>query len=114
MTRWERISPFSSFFGRMLTDQVKENVRRKLKAPSVFTPSSSTIDQGIHERFQKHLDSLIAYVAASSLEDLDQTKLTSPVSKLITYNLRHTFLLLTEHLHRHLNQAERAIKVYKV
>ena len=114
MNRWERISPFSGFFGRMIADQVRENVKRKLKAPGIFTPSSSDIDNGIHERFQKHLDSLIAYVAACSLEDLDQVKITSPVSKLITYNLRHTFLLLSEHLHRHLNQAERAVKVCTV
>ena len=111
MKTWERISPFSKLFGKMLADQVTEQVKRKLKAPKVLKPSSSNIDTGIHERFQKHLDTLIAYISACSREDIDKIRITSPVSKFITYNLRHTFIMLSQHLHRHLNQAERIIKV---
>lgn len=107
MSFWEKWSPFSRLFGKMLTDQVQEEPRRKMIAPRVLRPSTSKIDPGIYERFNKHLDSLQEYIGLCTQKDLDRIKVSSPVSKFITYSLRNAFRLLTQHEHRHLNQAIR-------
>jgi hypothetical protein len=104
---WEQWSPFSGLFGKMLVSQVGEIPKKKMIAPKVFTPSQSRVDRGIIERFYKHLDSLLEYISRCSQKDLDKIRVTSPVSKFITYSLRNAFLLLVQHEHRHINQAIR-------
>ena len=110
MTAWEKFSPFGGLFGRLLVGQVQENVKRKLNAPKVFTPSASQVDPEIVPRFREHLDTLVSYISSFSDVDVDKTHITSPVSKFITYSLRHAISLLIQHEHRHLNQAIRAKK----
>jgi DinB superfamily len=108
MTAWQKWSPFSGLFGKILADQMQEKVKGKLlKAPKLFTPSYSQIDAGIIERFQKHLDTLLEYIAALKDTDLDKVRITSPVAKFVTYSLRNTIKILVPHLHRHINQAIR-------
>lgn len=110
MTAWERWSPFSSLFGRMLVQLLQEKVKKKVKAPKVLIPFSSQIDLGILERFQKHLDTLLEYLAACKTINLDRTHITSPVSKFVTYSLRNAITILIQHLHRHINQAMKVKK----
>lgn len=108
MTAFERWNPFSTLFGKILVSQLTENVKRKVNAPKIFIPSASSIDAGIMERFHKHLDSLLEYIAAFREIDLDKTYITSPVSStLVTYSLRNAVRLLVQHEHRHINQAIR-------
>ena len=102
---WQSWSPFSGLFGKMLVSQVQEQPRKKMKTPKALRPTESKVDIGIYERFDKHLDSLLKYIALSAQLDIDKIKITSPVSKFITYSLRNSFLLLVQHEHRHLNQA---------
>ena len=105
MSFWEKFNPFSVLFGRMLVHHVSDKTKKKLKAPGVFTPAMGTIDPGIIDRFQKHLDTLLEYIAAFSTIDLDRVHITSPVSKVVTYSLRNTINIIIPHLHRHINQA---------
>jgi hypothetical protein len=105
MNFWENWSPFSGIFGKILVSQVNETPRKKLNAPGIFIPPHSKIDMGIVERFYKHLDSLLNYVADCNKIDIDKTYITSPVSKLVTYSLRNAIILIIQHLHRHINQA---------
>lgn len=112
MTVWQRWSPFTGLFGKILVDQLQEKVRKKVKAPRIFVPSSSRIDSGIIERFQKHLDTLLEYISAFSNVDMDKLHITSPVSGFITYSLRNAITILVNHLHRHINQGCR-VKVSK-
>jgi hypothetical protein len=107
MTTWESWSPFSALFGKILVSQLTENVKRKVNAPKIFIPSASNIDAGVMERFHKHLDSLLEYIAAFREVDLDKIHITSPVSKFVTYSLRNAVTLLVQHEHRHINQAIR-------
>ena len=107
MTTWQKWSPLSGLFGKILADQLQEKPKGKLKAPKVFTPSFSQIDAGIFDRFQKHLDTLLEYIAALKEIDIDKTRITSPAAKFVTYNLRNTIKILIPHLHRHINQAIR-------
>jgi hypothetical protein len=107
MSLWQRWSPFSRLFGKILVDQVSEVPKKKMKAPKVLKPSESRIPMNIFERFDKHIDSLVDFFSAASSIDIDKTKIYSPVSSFITYNLRHCFLLIVQHLHRHIRQAEK-------
>lgn len=105
MSFWEKWSPLSGFFGRMLVNQMDEKPRKKLNAPAIFVPPEKKIDMGIMERFHKHLDTLIDYTADFSRIDIDKTHITSPVSKVVTYSLRKAISILMQHEHRHINQA---------
>jgi hypothetical protein len=105
MNFWENWSPLSGLFGKILVSQVNETTRKKLNAPGIFIPSQREIDMGIVERFYKHLDSLLNYIADCNKIDVDKTHITSPVSKIVTYSLRNAITLIIQHLHRHINQA---------
>ena len=105
MNFWENWSPFGGLFGKMLTNQIQENPKKKLKAPKVFEPPESKIDAVILERFHKHLDTLLEYIASYSKVDIDKIHITSPALKLVTYSLRRAIILLIQHEHRHINQA---------
>ncbi|HET6994872.1 MAG TPA: DinB family protein [Chitinophagaceae bacterium] len=107
MNAWQRWSPFSSLFGKILVSQLTENVKRKVNTARIFYPSASEIDMGIIDRFHKHLESLLEYIEAFKQIDLDKTYIASPVSGFITYSLRNAVTLLVHHEHRHINQAIR-------
>ena len=104
MKFWERWSPFTGMFGKMMVSQVGEKPNRKMKAPKILVPSASNIDTGILERFQKHLDTLIAFMIDCRNTELDRVHISSPVTGIITYSLRNAFLLLVQHEHRHISQ----------
>lgn len=102
---WENWNPLSGLFGRMLVSQVSERPRKKLPAPRIFLPPEKTVDPGIFERFHKHLDTLVEYMAICQRVDIDKTHIPSPVSRFVTYSLRDMFQVLVQHLHRHIHQA---------
>lgn len=107
MNGWQRWSPLSGLFGKMLVNQLQEKVQKKLNAPRVFQPSQSQIDLGILDRFHKHLDTLLEYIEHGKQVDIDKIYITSPAFKLVTYKLRHAFQILVQHERRHINQAIR-------
>lgn len=107
MSFWENWSPFSGLFGKILVNQVQGKKVKKIKIPKIFMPSDRKIDAGILERFHKHLDTLLEYIAGSSSIDIDKLHITSPVAKVITYSLRKAIMILIQHEHRHVNQAIR-------
>jgi DinB superfamily len=104
MTFWEKWNPFSILFGRILVNQLKEKVKKKLKAPKVLTPSASS-DAGITDRFHTHLDTLLEYITACKTVNVDKTHITSPIFSFVTYSLRNAITILIQHEHRHINQA---------
>ena len=105
MSYWERWSPFSSLFGKILTSQIQDLPKKKLKAPLIFYPSPHTIDAVILERFYKHFDTLLEYIVSFSKVDIDKIHITSPALKFVTYSLRRAIVLIIQHEHRHINQA---------
>ncbi len=105
MNGWEQWSPFSGLFGAVLLNTVRADQRKRTNTARVFTPHETRVDAVILERFHKHLDSLLGYIAACGDRNLDRTRISSPVSKFITYSLRKAILILIEHEHRHINQA---------
>ncbi len=112
MNGWERFSPLSGFFGRMLVSQIQEKPRKKYRAPDVFKPESGNIDGVLLERYHKHLDTFLEYVAMFHKLDVDKVRISSPASSFVTYSLRHALQLIIQHQYRHLNQALR-VKEHK-
>jgi len=110
MNFWENWSPLAYVFGKILVSQMDENPQKKLNTPVLFRPSEKTIDSGILERFHKHLDTLLEYIALCIRVDIDKIHITSPVSRAVTYSLRKNILILVQHLHRHINQGIRVQK----
>lgn len=112
MNFWEKYSPFTSLCGRIMKDQLQEQVKRKMKAPGKIQPSSSKIDSDIVERYIANLKIFLKHISDCQSVDIDRTVITSPLLGIVTYNLRDAFQFLIQHEHRHINQAIR-VKVHK-
>lgn len=105
MTTWEKWSPFSGLFGKLLVYYSGEKVRMKLKAPKKIHAYEHTIGFDIFDRYHEHLETLLRHVNNCKQVDLDKTRVTSPLSRFITYSLRNAILLVVLHNYRHTNQA---------
>jgi len=112
MSIWERFSPFSRLFGRVLKDQLGEQPKKKLIAPKIIRPSASDKSGEIIEHYYQSLDRFLQYISECQNIDVDKTIITSPAVKIVTYSLRDAFQFLIQHEHRHINQAIR-VKVNK-
>lgn len=108
---WKNIPFAPKLFGTMLIKSVNEEPSRKQKAPQVFQPRASKIEEDIINRFQLHQDDLIKLADSCRDVNIFEKKVTSPVMKYITYNLKDTFTILTSHEARHINQAKRIIQL---
>jgi hypothetical protein len=107
MSTWERWSPLSGIWGRMLANQLQEEVKMKMKTPAVFEPTHSHLDVSVFKRFDDHLHTFAGHLQSFRSMDLDRIVITSPAASMITYSLRHAIMILVPHLHRHINQAIR-------
>jgi len=105
MSFWAKHSPFSKLIGRVMKDQLQEEVGRKLKAPGKLQPAASEISLEIFDRYYKNLDDFLELISKCRDVDLDKTIITSPVVSVVTYNLRDALQFLMQHEHRHINQA---------
>lgn len=106
-TFWERLPWLPAFWGKMLIKAVSPESTRKLKAPKIFHPSSSRVDEAIIRRFIDQQNQVIRYMKATGDRDIEKIKISSPVSHLITYSLMDAYRILITHEQRHLLQATR-------
>lgn len=107
MNFWEKFSPFSNLFGKMLVNQVSEIPTRKFKSPRSFRPAPQPVGIEIITRFSKHQDTLVAFMQAVKPEQLRKLRISSPASPFVTYNLQQALQMMVQHQYRHLNQAIR-------
>jgi uncharacterized damage-inducible protein DinB len=107
MNLWERYSPLTAIWGRLMKDQLQEHVKRKMKAPGKIRPSMSELGIIIITDYYKSLDGFLEYITRCKNIDLDKTVITSPILQIVTYSLRDTLQFLVQHEHRHINQALR-------
>ena len=106
MNFWGKFSPFTGLWGRLMKNQLQEDVKRKLKAPKKIQPASNA-DLGIIAQYQQSLDTFLDYISKCRNIDIDKTIIISPVLSIVTYSLRDAFQFLITHEHRHINQAIR-------
>jgi hypothetical protein len=102
---WERISPFSRFFGRFLREQLERDASRT-KTSARFVPPSE-VGTGIVERFAGSQDRLAAAIRATSGADWDRTIVSSSFSRVVTYSLGDAYGIMLVHQRRHVRQAHR-------
>ena len=107
MNFWEKHSPFSRAWGRILKDQLQEQVRRKMRAPKIIQPSASKMSIELLERYYNSLDVFLEYISNCRNVDIDKIIINSPTISIVTYSLRDAFQFLIHHEHRHINQAIR-------
>lgn len=102
---WERVSPFSNYFGKIMVKTLGPIPKKKYNAPKILKPSSSRIGKAIILSFGKQQERLKNYY--TQLEQLitDKIIISSPVTSLITYSLDHCLQIIAAHQQRHLNQA---------
>ena len=86
-TFWESLPWLPAFWGKMLIKALDPGSTRKLKAPKIFHPSSSSVDGAIIRRFIDQQNQVVRYMRATEDLDLEKIKISSPVTHLITYSL---------------------------
>ena len=106
-TFWESLPWLPAIWGKMVIRAVNPESTRKLKAPKVFYPSSSSIDGVVIHRFIDQQNQVIRYMKATEDLDLEKIKISSPVSNLITYSLMDAYRIVITHEKRHFLQATR-------
>jgi DinB superfamily len=110
-TFWENLPWLPAFWGKLLIKAVAPDSERKLKAPKMFRPSDSHVDEAIIGRFIEQQDQVIKYMRATGDLDLERIKISSPVTSLITYSLIDAYRIIIAHEKRHLLQAMRVLEV---
>ena len=106
-TFMHRLPFLPGFFSRILIKAVSPDARRKLKAPGLAQPSSSSIDPQIIELFVTNQRETLAKMKL--LEDRDPAEMiiTSPFLSVAVYSLLDAFRLMVAHSRRHFDQAQR-------
>jgi hypothetical protein len=110
-TFWESVPWLPAFWGKMLIKAVAPEYPRKLKAPKIFHPSSSSIDGAVIHRFIGQQSQVIRYMEATADLDLEKVKISSPVTNLIAYSLMDAYRIIITHERRHFLQATRVSKM---
>ena len=108
---WEKVPFLPGFFGKFLINVTKPQIDKKNKTLPVFEPSKSEIPDDILASFSENHKQLIEWIKKSDQVDHFKTIVTSPASKLITYNLHDVCIILSGHGERHLNQARNIMKM---
>ena len=103
---WERVSPLSGLFGRVLVGTMSS--QRKFKAPRGLKPTSSDVDAGVVGEFAGQQDELTGLMrAAVAGADLRRTVVTSPIAGFVTYSMFDACRMVVAHNRRHFAQAQR-------
>lgn len=106
-TFWQKVSPFSGFFGRFLIKSLDPKNVKPMKTTSRAFPSSSDIDAGIVDRFVAHQDQMIASLRKLPAGLDKKMIITSPLAGFVTYSLDDALTFVPMHCIRHFNQAKR-------
>jgi hypothetical protein len=106
---WERVSPFSGLFGRIVVGTLK-NPGRKFKAPPTIQPSKSDIDAAVLANFVEHQGELIEHMRAVEGVNLKGLKVTSPIAAFMTYSMFDALRIVVAHEQRHFAQARRVLE----
>jgi len=80
--------------------------RRKLKAPSIYTPTSNHSLSRLNAAFDELQVEFIARLERANGLNLAKVKVPSPVTRLLRLSLGQWFALLAGHQERHLAQAQ--------
>jgi hypothetical protein len=103
--------PFKiGWLGRKFIGNVEPPVKRKLKAPKKWTPSSDLSLEEVTSAYIKYQDKYIELLKNSSGLDIGKVKLPSPATDLLRFSVFVMFNINAAHQRRHLWQAENVKK----
>ena len=108
-TFWEKTPLLPNLFGKLLIKYLSPQSIRKMKAPQVFKPSSSSIDEDIISRFIEHQKQMMLLMKRTEGFNLSQIKITSPALRFVTYSMIDGYEIIVVHEKRHVQQAERVL-----
>ena len=108
-TFWESLPWLPSVWGRLLIKAVSPESKRKLTAPKLIRPSTSSIDGAVIRRFVDQQSEVIRYMKATEGLDIERINVTSPITNLITYSLMDAYRIIVNHEKRHSLQARRVL-----
>ena len=108
-TFWEKIPLLPNLFGKLLIKYLSPQSTRKLRAPEVFKPSSSGIDEDIISSFIEYQKQMILLMKRTEGFNLSQIKITSPALRFVAYSMRDSYEIIVVHEKRHFQQAERVL-----
>jgi hypothetical protein len=100
-----------SFMGKLIAKGVDPSNIKKAKTFKAFLPDSSAIQKSVIEDYVNLSVKLIDFAKKMYNIDMNRKKLSSPVNFLIRMNLGDPLIIIPKHDERHLNQAERLIKI---
>ncbi len=106
-TFWQRTSPFTKWLGKKLLQFTAAEPHKKAKAPRMFSPSSSNIADDIIQKFLEQQDVLLGYF--NKLEPFaaaNKIIVSSPLSGIVTFDLKTLLTAFGQHEIRHINQAD--------
>jgi len=95
-----------TFMGRWLIKHVEPESPRKLRAPRIFKPSASNVQDAL-DNFLAQQRIFLKFVGQTSGIDYNRTRLRSPVTALVRYSLADAYVITVSHEQRHLQQARR-------
>jgi len=95
-----------SFMGRWLIKHVEPESPRKLRAPRIFKPSTSNVQNAL-DNFLAQQKTFLKFVGETNGIDYNRTRLRSPVTPLVRYSLADAYVITVSHEQRHLEQARR-------
>lgn len=98
---WEMLPLLPGFWGKLIIKTVHPETRRKVKTFNVFMPEGAAASDSILQDFKQHQEKLSSMISRFDGVNLDETMITSPASKLITYSLHDCLLILALHEQRH-------------
>lgn len=95
-----------TWFGRWFTSVVGPDVTKRVQTPPILRPRKEVVAGTPVRTFLEEQDRLRALVEEARGLDLDRTRVTSPVSRLVRLSVGDAFRVLVEHEKRHLDQAD--------
>ncbi len=107
---YQNLKIISRFSGNYLIKQTGAIVSKPMKSPSAFIPSKSEISAAIVVDFEKHQNEFTSRLRKLDAIDLDNTVISSPALKIITYSLNDLLKILVGHEQRHLKQAKNILE----
>ncbi|MDC1211902.1 DinB family protein [bacterium] len=97
-------SLLGEYFSQSMLPKEKLN---KMKTFAVMNPDQAKLDPSVIGQFQQYQKELLDLLSKSREVDLQKTKTSISISKIIKLRLGDTFRVLIYHNQRHLTQAEK-------
>lgn len=101
---WQHVPFLPGMFGPMLIRSLEPGAKRRVEAPKVFLPSSTTVADGVMARFAAQQQTLLDLMERCQALDPARIIISSPAASFVTYSLLDAFRIIVVHLHHHLQQ----------